>query len=40
MNGNKFETNGLNNIQLKDDNYLKVKIAVGANVEGVLNLEF
>ena len=32
--------NGLNNIQLKDDNYLKVKIAVGANVEGVLNLEF
>ena len=31
---------GLNNIQLKDDNYLKVKIAVGANVEGVLNLEF
>lgn len=32
--------NGLNNIQLKDKNYLKVKIAVGANVEGVLNLEF
>ena len=32
--------NGLNNIQLKDDNYLKVKIAVGANVEGVLKLEF
>ena len=32
--------NGLNTIQLKDDNYLKVKIAVGANVEGVLNLEF
>jgi hypothetical protein len=32
--------NGLNNIQLKDNNYLKVKIAVGANVEGVLNLEF
>lgn len=32
--------NGLNNIQLKDDNYLKVKIAVGANIEGVLNLEF
>lgn len=31
---------GLNNIQLKDNNYLKVKIAVGANVEGVLNLEF
>ena len=31
---------GLNNIQLTDDNYLKVKIAVGANVEGVLNLEF
>ena len=31
---------GLNNIQLKDDNYLKVKIAVGANVKGVLNLEF
>lgn len=32
--------NGLNNIKLMDDNYLKVKIAVGANVEGVLNLEF
>ena len=31
---------GMNNIQLKDNNYLKVKIAVGANVEGVLNLEF
>lgn len=31
---------GLNNIQLKDNNYLKVMIAVGANVEGVLNLEF
>ena len=31
---------GMNNIQLKDKNYLKVKIAVGANVEGVLNLEF
>ena len=31
---------GLNNIKLMDDNYLKVKIAVGASVEGVLNLEF
>ena len=31
---------GLNNIKLMDNNYLKVKIAVGANVEGVLNLEF
>lgn len=31
---------GMSNIKLQEDNYLRVKIAAGANVEGVLNLEF
>ena len=31
---------GLFNVKLTEDNYLRIKLAVGANVEGVLNLEF
>jgi hypothetical protein len=32
--------NGLHNVALMEDDYLKIKIAVGANVEGILNMEF
>ena len=31
---------GLHNVALMEDDYLKIKIAVGANVEGILNMEF
>lgn len=31
---------GLFNVKLTEDNHLRIKLAVGANVEGVLNLEF
>ena len=32
--------NKLHNVALMEDDYLKIKIAVGANVEGILNMEF
>jgi hypothetical protein len=31
---------GLFNVKLTEDNHLRIKLAVGANVEGILNLEF
>jgi hypothetical protein len=30
---------GLFNVELKEDNYLRIKLAVGANVEAILNLD-
>ena len=31
---------GLFNVKLTEDNHLRIKLAVGANVEGILNLDF